>query len=132
MKEKIKAILEKEAPLIEWGIVFGLGFEKDDSAVAPIGDKLPHEDMTGGVSAFYITGTLKSDPDNWGSCVLSVYDILDEDGNIPIIDLTGEGPTMSSGIHRAEWIGGVLLAIGDQVGVDLNRDIWGHIEANLG
>lgn len=126
MKDKIKAILKKEAPLIEWGIVFGLGFEKDDSGMI-------------GVPAFYITGTLKSDLSAWSSCMVPVYDILDSDGNIktkdfyPIIDLTGEGPVESLGVHRAEWIDSILLAIANELGVDFNRgDDWGTIEANLG
>lgn len=44
MKDKILAILVKEAPLVQWSIVFGEGFENKENAPA--------------LAAFCITGTL--------------------------------------------------------------------------
>lgn len=114
MKDKIKAILKKEAPLIEWSV-----------------EDWPHSQKT-----LWVKGSMARENGEIikGDCVLGVDSILDEDGDIklkdfyPIIDLTGKGPAVSSGLGPAEWIGSVIASFECQFRVGLIShydDDWG-------
>lgn len=113
MKDKIKAILQKEAPMIEWSV----------------------EDWPYSKDTLWIKGSMTKESGEIvkGDGVLGMDSILDEDGIIklrdfyPIIDLTGKGPPVSCGLGRAEWIGSVVASFECQFRVDLTThyDDWG-------
>lgn len=108
MKDKILAILEKEAPGIEWSI-----------------EDWPHSENT-----LWLKGQIPITM--WGQfievdCVLGLDIVLDSDGNIkrkefyPYIDLTGKGPVYSARLGHAEWIGGVLASVEAQLWAKAGR-----------
>lgn len=107
MKDKIKAILQKEAPLIEWSV-----------------EDWPHEE-----GSLWIKGKIRLEGGTVidGDGIIALNALLNENGEIrdgglvPIFDLAGKGPPVSSRAVGPQWVEGSLLSIGYQLGKKLTN-----------
>jgi len=105
MKDKIKAMLEKEAPLIEWLV-----------------EDWPHSENT-----LWVIGqiTLNGGEKITGDCVLGDDNVLDDNGEIidktlyAVFGLTSDDPGYEEYIGKPEWLESAILTIGYQLDLKL-------------